>query len=299
MISLLELSSNIGYIIIISFTVKTSYATLVQFMFLYMLLLPYAFLMNTSHNKNRIVEYGWKNVFGNLIMKLNNSVSQDDYNNDENAGVYSISKKLQDRQLSVTNDLTGNSSQIHHLERSETENVETFNKPSSSKGTSIPMVLDIQMKLHSHESRSNILIEKRFISKMREHVDDEMAYLESFKDFIAFQEHCKDDKDPDDFKAEREIKYLSSTKRQSKNLDAKQKMKRSSSIESEPLSKCKDIKSKEVDKETNTISGENERIKRGKRIHLLECLKICSEHNSSFDFFKEQLIDLEESFINY
>ena len=132
-----------------------------------MLLLPYAFLMNTSHNKNRIVEYGWKNVFGNLIMKLNNSVSQDDYNNDENTGVYSISKKLQDRPLSVTNNLTGNSSQIHHLERSETENVETFDKPSSSKGTSIPMVLDIQRKLHSPELRSNILVGKRFITGLK------------------------------------------------------------------------------------------------------------------------------------
>ena len=82
MISLLELSSNIGYVIIISFTIKTSFATLVHFMFLYMVLLPYAFLMNTSHNKNRIVEYGWRNVFSNLIMKINNSVSHDNGNND-------------------------------------------------------------------------------------------------------------------------------------------------------------------------------------------------------------------------
>ena len=71
-------------------------------------------------------------------------------------------------------------------------------------------------------------------------------------------------------------------------------MKRSSPIESEPRSKCKDIKPREVEEETNKISAENERIKRGKRIHLLECLKTCSEQNSSFDFLKEQLIDLEE-----
>ena len=263
-----------------------------------MVLLPYAFLMNTSHNKNRIVEYGWKNVFSNLIMKLNNSVSQDNCNNNDNTGVYSISKKLPDRKLPVTNKLIGNSSQIHNMERSETENVETCHKPSSSKGTSIPMVIDIQRKSHSRELRSPILIGKRLISKMREHVDDEMAYIESFKDFIEFQEHCKDNKDPNEFEAEREIKYFSSTKKQSKNQNTKQKMKRPSPIESEPISKCKDIKSEKVDKETNTILAENERIAREKRIHLLECLNICSERNSSFDFFKEELIDLEESFIN-
>ena len=167
------------------------------------------------------MEYGWKNVFSNLIMKLNNSVSQNAYNNNENTGVYSISKKLQDKgentgETPVTNNLTGNSSQTPDLERSETENVETFNDPSSSKGTSIPMVSDIQRTLYSPELRSNILVGKRFISRMRDHVDDEVAYLESFKDFMAFQEHCKDDKEPDEFKTEREIRYLSSTKRHQK-----------------------------------------------------------------------------------
>ena len=214
MISLLELSSNIGYVIIISFTIKTSFATLVHFMFLYMVLLPYAFLMNTSHNKNRMVEYGWRNVFSNLIMKINNSVSNDNGNNNENTGAYNISKNLPISQYPVTNKLIGNCSQIHDTEIIENDYVETFTKPSSSKGTSIPMVLDIQRK--ANECRSDMLIGKTIISKMREHVDDEMKYLESFKDFISFQEHCKDDKDPSEFKAENEIKYYSSTKQQSK-----------------------------------------------------------------------------------
>ena len=44
----------------------------ILFMILYLIILPYAFLMNTSHNKNQIIEHGWINVVKN--MTVNNSV---------------------------------------------------------------------------------------------------------------------------------------------------------------------------------------------------------------------------------
>ena len=34
---------------------------------LHLVILPYFFLMNTSHNKERVIEHGWKNVFKNLL----------------------------------------------------------------------------------------------------------------------------------------------------------------------------------------------------------------------------------------
>ena len=296
MISLLELSSNVGYIIIISFTVRTSYATLVQFMFLYMVLLPYAFLMNTSHNKNRIVEYGWTNVCSNIIMKLNSSVTHDTNNDNEKREIYNISRNLQDKHNPETNKVISDSYQIHDTESIQTDSVETYDTPSSSKGASIPMILDA--KLQPHEGRSNSLIEKRFMSKMRKHIDDEIKYLESFKDFISFQEHCKENKDLGEFKAELEMQYYSSKRFQSKNPTTNQKVKSSGPIESKTILVCKDIEFENVDKEISAISDENKRNKRDKRIHLLECLKICYEQSLSFDFFKEQLISFEESLIN-
>ena len=80
-----------------------------------MILLPYAFLMNTSHNKNRIVEYGWINVFKNLITKVTNSVSHNTSSDNENTGVYNISGKLQHRENPVTKEMIGKSSQKHDL----------------------------------------------------------------------------------------------------------------------------------------------------------------------------------------
>ena len=67
MISLLELSGNvIGVILAVVFRAST-FPIVIHTIIVYSILLPRAFLMNTSHNKTRILEYGWKNVLRNLL----------------------------------------------------------------------------------------------------------------------------------------------------------------------------------------------------------------------------------------
>ena len=41
---------------------------IVWYMFLFMIISPYSFLMNTSHNKNRIIDDGWINVLKNITI---------------------------------------------------------------------------------------------------------------------------------------------------------------------------------------------------------------------------------------
>ena len=53
-------------------TTVTILMVMLLYMVLFLLILPYSFLMNTSHNKNRIIEHGWKNVIQNLT--VNNSI---------------------------------------------------------------------------------------------------------------------------------------------------------------------------------------------------------------------------------
>ena len=43
------------------------YGSLLQSILLYFVILPYVFLMNTSQNKNRVVEAGWMNVLKNVF----------------------------------------------------------------------------------------------------------------------------------------------------------------------------------------------------------------------------------------
>ena len=50
----------------------TPIIVMVMYMILFMIILPYAFLMNTSYNKNRIIENGFVNVIRN--MTTNNSI---------------------------------------------------------------------------------------------------------------------------------------------------------------------------------------------------------------------------------
>ena len=66
LICILEMVGAITFSIHRSFTGPTI-DTLLHSQFTYFILMPYVFLMNTSHNKNRIVEHGWKNVLRNMI----------------------------------------------------------------------------------------------------------------------------------------------------------------------------------------------------------------------------------------
>ena len=67
MISMLESTSNVAFIIVIWYFKGTTYFSLLIPLTVYVVILPHAFLMNTSDNKNRIVEEGWKNVFKNIF----------------------------------------------------------------------------------------------------------------------------------------------------------------------------------------------------------------------------------------
>ena len=78
-------------------------ATLLVNMIQFLIILPYSYLTNTSHNKSRIVEEGWQNVLKNIFMCKNNnsennhvrvyvissdpSINSDEINDDDPADV--------------------------------------------------------------------------------------------------------------------------------------------------------------------------------------------------------------------
>ena len=309
MVSLLELASNVTYIIIVYFTVKTSYTTLIQIMILYMILLPYAFLMNTSHNKKRIVEYGWSNVFKNLIRKPNNILR--DYINrpKSNVRLYHLSTNLAHQVVNEysstnqhSNDVLAKDFETREVGSIISPNVSMSVEPCSSKGTSIPMVLSANRLKLEDEVSSAILIDQRFISKMREHIDDEPKYLEFFKDFVSFQEHCNQGKDPSQFQAESEMIYQTIIKSHLKNPSLNRRKKIHDDLHNpKAYSKCKAAASQNViilNKELNADLKKSQIYKKEKRIHLLEFLRLYTQRDSSYDALKEQLINIEEEFIN-
>ena len=96
MTSFMELFGMATFIIHIALTKGTTYTTEIHSMTIYLVILPYAFLMNTSHNKNRIIEYGWKNVLRNFISRSNTSIeSIENFPKDEHQNIEKGVRKIQ------------------------------------------------------------------------------------------------------------------------------------------------------------------------------------------------------------
>lgn len=75
MTSFIEVMGNVLVIIIVVIT--KGYGTITM-AFFYSIVLPHSLLMNTSHNKYRIIKYGWKNVIKNLFGMSNNSMDHEE-----------------------------------------------------------------------------------------------------------------------------------------------------------------------------------------------------------------------------
>ena len=67
MISILEMIGVVVGIMVVVIFKSTTLPVIINSMILYLILLPRAFLMNTSHNKNRVIEHGWKNILRNTL----------------------------------------------------------------------------------------------------------------------------------------------------------------------------------------------------------------------------------------
>ena len=65
--TIVEMTGTITYIIILAIMRGNNFNSFIYTQFFYSILLPFIFLSNTSENKDRIVEVGWKNVMKNII----------------------------------------------------------------------------------------------------------------------------------------------------------------------------------------------------------------------------------------
>ena len=279
-------------------------------MSLYMILLPYAFLMNTSHNKNRLVEYGWSNVIKNVLMKQKNAVNNtDDISDSANSRIQSISDKLQhkkpdgfDSKRVVKTVRRCDISQNIAMENIKTPHVVMISEPCSSKGTSVPMALNVQNLPTADKVPTEMSVEHRLVTNMRDHIDDELKYLQFFKEFVSFQDHCDKGKDVSQFQTKNEIQCYTTTKNRAKNSNSFQRTKNPSyKTKSKSFTTSKDYLSPDVDfvKRGAHISlSENQRNRMEQRAHLLSRLQMYSRRNSTYDSYKDKLVDLEESFMN-
>ena len=217
MISFLETFSNIVYCIILFKTVRVTYITLVLIVTLYMVVLPYAFLMNTSHNKNRIVEHGWKNVFKNMLGRSSQNKVVDGHTSKNSINVKKESCKSSNSQTcNVKQEIftisspsvdkarkkDGNSSKdiSFKSEPCSSKGHQELNALQSSKVTTLDAIEPIQQIAKEEKTTLHMLV-----SKMIQHIHDEEGYLELFRKLVAYQYRNKDDDPNPEFELEFEM----------------------------------------------------------------------------------------------
>jgi hypothetical protein len=171
--SFIEMSINIGFIIFVWYNKGTSYSSLTAAMISYFIILPYVFLMNTSHNKNRIVELGWKNVLMNVIGRPDNSVEpNEEMGNDKHESQASKLKKKRKSSMPPTDN---NKTYISVISSNALQsNLLKDDSPSQSTSYEKRCVPEDQVK--------------NIISSMIRCANDEEIYVEYFKKLVDFQD---------------------------------------------------------------------------------------------------------------
>ena len=215
-----EMIVTITHIIILAIMRGNNFFTFIYTQCFSSILFPFTFLSNTSENKDRILEVGWKNVMKNIIDNIknqiyaylrivaetfsgrelgsnriqimNNSVAKQIISNNDNQiepeinNEISISRGTQDEIAAKTmgelNVPTYDAKQSCSKSLSSDYREEcSSNKPKSTTYEQ----LDAN-KLVTNDS--NQILRMKLIANMSKHVKIEEKYLELFKNFVAFQE---------------------------------------------------------------------------------------------------------------
>ena len=294
MISLVELLSNVGYILLVAFTTKTSYITLIQIMMLYMIVLPYAFLMNTSHNKNRIIEHGWKNIVRNIFVKPNMTISQDTDNSLHEIKTLSNVKSDDNKKSSNV------SMDVFVTETSGIPSVLTDNMKALSKNT----INDGNKPSTSGEQRIRVKSpSRRLISKMLNAIENEDEYIKVFQSFVMYIDHCKRGNDPRKFQFDENNfpcnqTLYTHTERNAVLIKVKSSTNKSKNHKTKGKSNlCPTYPTSFDSNDDKAVLKGNKEYRVSSRREILYKLRSSRDSLESFKDLGEQLIDLEESFI--
>ena len=189
-VSLFEFLGNVSHLFLLIYFKGTSYISLFHAISLYHIVLPYSFLMNTSENKNRIIEKGWIIVFKNILGRPH-GVGEFDDNYEE---VNTVSKDNKDTQLNGSansnecgisiSKQSGSNDQLFESEENSLPNVPSSDDPScsnisstqDSKNQQGPVLQTLDVKTLVQKVNRHPLAKKQ-ITEAIINVRDEKKYL--------------------------------------------------------------------------------------------------------------------------
>ena len=317
MITFLESAGLIIYVTILAVTKKTSFMSLFHGMLVYDIILPYAFFMNTSANKNRIVENGWKNVFTNLFgcwsrFASANEVQQIDMSkatrtneitqrncgqkkDDNDNEVFTITK-------ASDGNITGEFKHFNALHcpiNNDAEASLSSGKPKTLNKEDLPQN---SKKFHTRNNmdlQNNYSIAHNLVSNMANNTqstDKENVFIQYFKQFVMVTDYNKQGRKVSEIELVEEFFPIPirRSKDRKRHKKVKGKIKNKGKLSHDSL--VNDTGHTSVKFDSNHAFEK----RKTQRIELLRKLSCLGVSNEQFDRLAEDLIDLEESFIqNY
>ena len=203
--AIVSLSEILGFIVILVITLITGNKeiSMILFRLLEVILLPYAFLMNTRENKNRIVEHGWLNVLRNIVSvpdiltSFNRRTVEISLSTEENVprkNVYTISKPSLPEAEEKLEDPSPKSDILY-----SSRNNSPHEKPSTSINNNLQLdVISPQNLIKSTSSdddvsyddpKENVSTKRtRYLDELTRNLNNETTYICTFSRFVH-EEH--------------------------------------------------------------------------------------------------------------
>ena len=313
-ITALEVLGNLVNSVIWMFIIGfTGFSTLGLNMLLYFILLPCIFLMNTKHNKNRIVEKGWKNVIRNAFgFPKESSLDESDpiqgtniSDNKSESNLSRIRKWFKTRRhvvrpfvasfqpasqkIEIFTISQNQQFPLYNTVTDESSPAVDINKAANSgKRTVKNGAENFNEGSHGPQNRLyRISMGSKIISLMSENMQDEMLYIRYFRKLLAFEETLKQDNHSHPFGVKRVD--TRDARGSSSNCSANQ--------DEEFLNLNNDEESYETSDVQNNFTGEfQDRV--AMRKQMLSAIQHCDDDEDRYEEFLERLINMEEDLIS-
>ena len=308
MISLLESISNIASAIILFLIIRSTFFTMLLSMIVYLVILPNAFLMNTSDNKHRVVEVGWKNIFLNVIHSeyfcstccsmssgesMHQSESDSKNNPKSNIGINTICKTTTKGGMNIIRE-NQHSTKIMKKDPScsTTKTIKTQNLLLDK--------MDVLDAMKISKAYSNHELFQELVTNMQQVLNDEDLYIDYFRQFVNIVEGNYNEYNSDN-------DFGDHSGRANKNVFQKRhiKAKNFKTIPTKEGRKSEKFDVGSIRSEECSMNSSSEKLSfKGQkasrtiiRKKVLGMLKNSEVEAEAFRLWTEKLINVEESFI--
>jgi hypothetical protein len=249
--------------------------------------------MNTSDNKTRVIEYGWINVFRNLLgWRIDRRIFPQEASNN-NLGTSQKKVKLKTISgVDVPDQSTFHGSLDDHATTSD-------GKKSRNPKNHAVATLDVG-NLPTDFIHQNTA--KRLVSQMIYHINDKEQYLKYFKSLVAYEEGRKNGNVPSKLELEKEfgLQYIPETSMQikkHKSIGKRSMCKNTPSVSKTHCDVIYHVRKKET-RIRRKVGSNKKNDKLGILLKkILDGIDCSNTKDTLYENLIEELIELEESFM--